>query len=47
MSKRSRKGGGTVSWDEDRGRYIGRLSHYDEDGNRKRPKVYAATKAEC
>ena len=47
MSKRSRKGGGTVFWDEDRGCYTGQLSHYDEAGNRKRPKVHAATKAEC
>jgi integrase len=47
VNQRSRKGGGTVSWDEERGCYIGRLSHYDEAGNRKRPKVYAATKAEC
>ncbi len=47
MNQRSRKGGGTVFWDEDRGCYTGQLSHYDEAGNRKRPKVYAATKAEC
>ena len=47
MSKRSRKGGGTVFWDEGRGCYTGQLSHYDEAGNRKRPKVYAATNAEC
>ena len=47
MNQRSRKGGGTVFWDEDRGRYAGQLSHYDAAGNRKRPKVYAATKAEC
>ena len=47
MSQRSRKGGGTVFWDEDRGCYTGQLSHYDAAGNRKRPKVHAATKAEC
>ena len=47
MSQRSRKGGGTVFWDEDRGCYTGQLSHYDATGNRKRPKVHAATKAEC
>ena len=47
MSQRSRKGGGTVFWDPDRGCYTGQLSHYDEAGNRKRPKVHAATKAEC
>ena len=47
MNQRSRKGGGTVFWDEDRGCYTGQLSHYDAAGNRKRPKVYAATKAEC
>jgi integrase len=47
VSQRSRKGGGTVFWDEDRGSYTGQLSHYDAAGNRKRPKVHAATKAEC
>jgi integrase len=47
VSQRSRKGGGTVFWDEDRGCYTGQLSHYDAAGNRKRPKVHAATKAEC
>lgn len=47
MSKRSRKGGGTVFWDEDRGCYTGQLSYYDEAGNRKRPKVHAATEAAC
>ena len=47
MNQRSRKGGGTVFWDEGRGCYTGQLSHHDEAGNRKRPKVYAATKAEC
>jgi integrase len=47
VSQRSRKGGGTVFWDEDRGCYTGQLSHYDATGNRKRPKVHAATKAEC
>ena len=47
MSQRGRKGGGTVFWDEDRGCYTGQLSHYDAAGNRKRPKVHAATKAEC
>ena len=47
MSQRSRKGGGTVFWDEGRGCYTGQLSHYDAAGNRKRPKVHSATKAEC
>jgi integrase len=47
VSQRNRKGGGTVFWDEDRGCYTGQLSHYNEAGNRKRPKVHAATKAEC
>jgi len=47
VSQRSRKGGGTVFWDEDRGCYTGQLSHYDEAGNRRRPKVHAATKAAC
>jgi hypothetical protein len=43
MNLRSRKGGGTVFWDDGRGCYTGQLSHYDEAGNRKRPKVYAAS----
>lgn len=47
MNQRSRKGGGTVFWDEDRGCYTGQLSHYDAAGKRRRPKVHAATKAEC
>jgi integrase len=47
VGQRSRKGGGTVFWDEDRGCYVGQLSHYDAASNRKRPKVYAATKAGC
>jgi integrase len=47
MNKRSRKGGGTVFWDEDRGRYTGQISYYDEAGNRKRPKVHAATETAC
>ncbi len=47
MTARNRRGGGTVFWDEDRGCYTGQISHYDAAGNRKRPKVYAATKAEC
>jgi integrase len=47
LSQRNRKGGGTVFWDDARGCYTGQLSHYDEAGNRKRPKVHAATKAEC
>jgi integrase len=47
VSQRSRKGGGTVFWDEERGCYTGQISHYDAAGNRKRPKVHAATKAEC
>jgi integrase len=47
VNRRSRKGGGTVFWDEDRGRYTGQLSYYDEAGNRKRPKVHAATETAC
>lgn len=47
VSRRSRKGGGTVFWDEDRGCYTGQLSYYDEAGSRKRPKVHAATEAAC
>jgi integrase len=47
VSQRSRKGGGTVFWDEDRGCYTGQLSYYDEAGSRKRPKVHAATEAGC
>jgi len=47
VSRRSRKGGGTVFWDEDRGRYTGQLSYYDEAGRRMRPKVHAATEAAC
>jgi integrase len=47
LGQRNRKGGGTVFWDDARGCYTGQLSHYDEAGNRKRPKVHAATKAEC
>ena len=47
MSKRSRKGGGTVFWDEDRGCYTGQLSYHNEAGNRKRPKVHAATETAC
>src|ERR1700685_3256044 len=46
-SQRSRKGGGTVCWYGDRGRYTGQVSYYDEDGNRKRPKVHAATETAC
>ena len=47
MNQRSRKGGGTVFWDEDRGCYTGQLSYYDEAGKRKRPKVHAATETAC
>jgi integrase len=47
VSQRSRKGGGTVFWDEDRGCYTGQLSYYDHAGNRKRPKVHAATETAC
>lgn len=47
MTGRNRRGGGTVFWDEDRGCYTGQISYYDQAGNRKRPKVHAATKAEC
>ena len=47
MNKRSRKGGGTVFWDEDRRCFTGQFSYYDEAGNRKRPKVYAATETAC
>ena len=44
MSRRSRKGGGSVFWDEDRGCHTGQLSHHDAAGIRKRPKVYEALK---
>lgn len=47
MSKRTRKGGGTVFWDADRGCYTGQFSYYNEAGKRKRPKVYAATETKC
>jgi integrase len=47
LTQRSRKGGGTVFWDEDRGCYTGQISYYDEAGRRKRPKVHAATEAGC
>jgi integrase len=47
VNRRSRKGGGTVFWDEDRGCYTGQLSYYDAAGNRKRPKVHAATETAC
>jgi len=47
VTGRNRRGGGTVFWDEDRGCYTGQISYYDQAGNRKRPKVHAATKAEC
>lgn len=47
MNQRSHKGGGTVFWDEDRSRYTGQLSYYDEAGKRRRPKVHAATEAAC
>jgi integrase len=47
VSQRSHKGGGTVFWDEDRGRYTGQLSYYDEAGKRRRPKVHAPTETEC
>jgi integrase len=47
VSKRTRKGGGTVFWDADRGCYTGQFSYYNEAGKRKRPKVYAATETKC
>jgi hypothetical protein len=47
VSKRARRGGGTVFFDEERGRWTGQLSYYDEAGNRKRPKVHGATETEC
>jgi hypothetical protein len=47
VNKRSRKGGGTVFWDADRGCYTGQLSYYDEAGKRKRPKVHAARETAC
>ena len=47
MSQRNRKGGGTVFWDEERGSFTGQISYYDQAGRRKRPKVHAATRAEC
>ena len=49
MTKRGRRGGGTVFYDKSRGRYVGQLSlGFDDEGNRKRgPKVYGKTAAEC
>jgi integrase len=47
VAQRSHKGGGTVFRDEDRGRYTGQLSYYDEAGKHRRPKVHAPTEAEC
>jgi integrase len=47
VSQRHHKGGGTVFWDEDRSRYTGQLSYYDEAGKRRRPKVHAPTETEC
>jgi len=42
VTKRGRRGGGTVFYDKSRGRYVGQLSlGFDDEGNRKRgPKVY-------
>lgn len=49
MTKRGRRGGGTVFYDKSRGRYVGQLSlGFDDEGNRKRgPKVYGKTAGEC
>jgi integrase len=44
---RGRRGGGTVFYDEDRGRYVGQVSYLDDAGKRHRPKVYARTAEEC
>ena len=49
MTKRNRRGGGTVFYDRSRGRYVGQLSMgFDNEGNRKRgPKAYGKTADEC
>ena len=49
VTKRGRRGGGTVFYDKSRGRYVGQLSlGFDDEGNRKRgPKVHGETAAEC
>jgi len=47
VSARSRRGGGTVFFDDDRGRWTGQLSYYDEAQKRKRPKVHADTETAC
>ena len=49
MTKRGRRGGGTVFYDKSRGRHVGQLSlGFDDEGNRKRgPKVYGKTAGEC
>ena len=47
MTRRSRRGGGTVFYDKSRGCHVGQLSlGFDDEGNRKRgPKVYGKTAA--
>ena len=47
VRSRRRRGGGTVFYDEDRGRYVGQVSYLDEAGRRHRPKVYAKTAEAC
>jgi hypothetical protein len=47
VSKRNRKGGGTVFWDEGRQCWTGQLSYYNDAGERKRPKVHAADETTC
>jgi integrase len=47
MAGRSRRGRGTVFHDDDRGRWVGQISYFDDAGKRRRPKVYGSTETEC
>ena len=44
---RGRRGGGTIFYDKDRGRWVGQISYLDEAGKRQRPKVFGKTSEEC
>ena len=46
-TRRGRRGGGTVFYDKDRGRWVGQISYLDEAGKRQRPKVYGKTSEEA